>query len=198
VVTQDWTTLPDSIHMNSPEVCHECNGQAKTVYIDGSYYKIGKRNYSGWGIWSPDESNFTENGPLLGRNQSSDRAEVRALVAALEKTQMGIHVITDNQYVRNTAQYLEMGGTVHKGKHFDLWTRIKNNIWKMNSIRWVKAHLKVENASKAGVCYEDWVGNDQADRQAKEGAAKHNYTEDQKRAVREKVALAKYVQEHMI
>jgi hypothetical protein len=66
VVTEDWTTLPDSIHMQSPEVCHECKGQAKTVYIDGSSYKIGKSNYSGWGLWSPDEPSFTENGALLG------------------------------------------------------------------------------------------------------------------------------------
>ena len=151
VVTQDWTTLPESVHMTTPEVCHECTGQAKTVFIDGSSYKVGKRNYSGWGMWSPDEQSFTENGPLLGRNQSSDRAEVRALVATLEKSQTGVHIITDNQYVMNTAQYLESGGTVHKGKHFDLCTRIKHNIGKMNSIRWVKAHLKIENAEKAGV-----------------------------------------------
>ncbi len=64
---------------------------------------------------------------MKGKNQSSDRAEVRALVAALEQTESNIDIITDNQYVRDTAQYLETGGTVHKGKHFDLWTRIKTN-----------------------------------------------------------------------
>ena len=89
-------------------------------------------------MWSPDEPSFTENGPLLGRNQSSDRAEVRALVAALEISQAGVHIVTDNQYVRNTAQYLTTGGAVHKGKQHDLWTRINDNIWKMESIRWVK------------------------------------------------------------
>jgi ribonuclease HI len=149
-------------------------------------------------MWSPDELSFKENGPLLGKNQSSDRAEVRALVAALEKSTAGVHIITDNQYVRNTAQYLKAGGTVHKGKHHDLWTRINNNIQKMDSIRWVKAHLEKEEAEKAGVTHADWYGNDQADEQAKKGAEKHNYTEEQKRAVREKVALAKRVQEHMI
>ena len=46
--------------------------------------------------------------------------------------------------------------------------------------------------------YEDWFGNDQADDQAKKGAAKHNYTEEQKRAVRDKVTLAKRAQEHMM
>eukprot|EP00972_Heterocapsa_arctica_P108650 15999651-Heterocapsa_arctica.AAC.1 len=92
--------------------------------------------------------NIRENGPLKGNNQSSDRAEVRALVAALEKAEDQIEVITDNQYVRNTAQYLASGGAVHKGKHCDLWTRIKQHINKMKSTRWVKAHLKKENATK--------------------------------------------------
>ena len=68
----------------------------------------------------------------------------------------------------------------------------------MDSIRWVKAHLEKEKAEKAGVIYADWFGNDQADEQAKKGAAKHNYTEEQKRAVRDKVTLAKRVQEHMM
>eukprot|EP00972_Heterocapsa_arctica_P068966 10191553-Heterocapsa_arctica.AAC.1 len=43
-----------------------------------------------------------------------------------------------------------------------------------------EAHLKKDNASKAGVCFEDWFGNNEADAQAKSGAAKHGYTENQK------------------
>eukprot|EP00972_Heterocapsa_arctica_P045903 6774735-Heterocapsa_arctica.AAC.1 len=62
---------------------------------------------------------FNGNGPLKGEQQSSDNAEVRALVAALETSEQDIEVITDNQYVRDTAQYLAAGGTVHKGKPSD-------------------------------------------------------------------------------
>ena len=51
---------------------------------------------------------------------------------------------------------------------------------------------------KAGVTYEDWFGNDQADEQAKKGAAKHNYTEEQMRAARDNVNLAKRVQDNMM
>eukprot|EP00972_Heterocapsa_arctica_P047443 6996290-Heterocapsa_arctica.AAC.1 len=68
-------------------MCHECKGTPKSVFIDGSSYKIGNSSYSGWGLWSPDDVNFRENGPLKRKNQSSDRAEVRALVAALEKAE---------------------------------------------------------------------------------------------------------------
>eukprot|EP00972_Heterocapsa_arctica_P101181 14914280-Heterocapsa_arctica.AAC.1 len=70
---------------------------------------VGDSNYSGWGIWSPDEHSLNENGPLKGVSQSSDRAEVRALVAALEKAEEDINVVTDNQYVRDTAQYIATG-----------------------------------------------------------------------------------------
>eukprot|EP00972_Heterocapsa_arctica_P095015 14014131-Heterocapsa_arctica.AAC.1 len=69
------------------DLCHERKDTAKTVFIDGSSYNIGNTNYSGWGIWSPDDHTFNENGPLKGTNQRSDRAEVKALVAALEKAE---------------------------------------------------------------------------------------------------------------
>eukprot|EP00972_Heterocapsa_arctica_P069359 10248536-Heterocapsa_arctica.AAC.1 len=68
----------------------------------------------------------------------------------------------------------------------------------MKSIIWVKTHLNKENATKAGVCYEDLYGNNEADIQAKSGAAKHGYTENHKSMIKSKVALAKHVQEHML
>ncbi len=142
VVTADWTTVPETEHMRDIDICHECKGVASTVYIDGSSYKFGNSSYSGWGIWSLDNPILKENGPLKGKSQSSDRAEVRALLAALEKSESVMDIITDNQYVRDTAQYLQSGGRVHKGKHFDLWNRIKQQIHKINNIRWVKAHLR--------------------------------------------------------
>eukprot|EP00972_Heterocapsa_arctica_P004280 636767-Heterocapsa_arctica.AAC.1 len=30
VVTTDWTTLPESEHMKTYDLCHECKGTAKT------------------------------------------------------------------------------------------------------------------------------------------------------------------------
>eukprot|EP00972_Heterocapsa_arctica_P004919 728138-Heterocapsa_arctica.AAC.1 len=77
-------------------LCHECTGTAKKVYIDGSSHNIGASNYPGWGLWSPDERSFKDHGPLKGTRQSSDRAEVRALVAVLEKAEGNIEIITNN------------------------------------------------------------------------------------------------------
>eukprot|EP00972_Heterocapsa_arctica_P051099 7512576-Heterocapsa_arctica.AAC.1 len=100
--------------MQTDDLCHECKGTANKVDIDGSSYIIGTSNYSGWGLWSPDDQSFNGNCPLKGIRQSSDRAEVRALVAALEKTEGNIEILTDNQYVRDTAQYIAAGGSVHR------------------------------------------------------------------------------------
>eukprot|EP00972_Heterocapsa_arctica_P058597 8641700-Heterocapsa_arctica.AAC.1 len=136
VITKDWNALEETDYMKQQDLCQPCTENTQMVYIDGSATKIGASSYAGWGMWSPDNPNFKANGALIGRDQGSDRAEVRALVAALAKSIGGIEVITDNQYVRDTANYLLTGGVVHKGKHSDLWNRIKNNLDKLNSIRW--------------------------------------------------------------
>eukprot|EP00972_Heterocapsa_arctica_P047665 7029321-Heterocapsa_arctica.AAC.1 len=96
VITKEWTALVDSDFMKQQDYCQPCTEHTKKVYIDGSATTIGASAYAGWGMWSPDNPDFTENGPLKGRDQGADRAEVRALVAALEKATVCIEVITDN------------------------------------------------------------------------------------------------------
>eukprot|EP00972_Heterocapsa_arctica_P005461 806458-Heterocapsa_arctica.AAC.1 len=86
--------------MKEQDLCQPCTENNKKVDIDGSATKVGASAYAGWGMWSPDNQNVKENGALKGRDQGSDRTEVRALVAALEKAIGGIEFITDNQYVR--------------------------------------------------------------------------------------------------
>eukprot|EP00972_Heterocapsa_arctica_P114830 16444577-Heterocapsa_arctica.AAC.1 len=128
VITKEYTALPNTPYMMAEDTAQDSTERAQKVYIDGSATKIGASAYAGWGIWSPDNVNFKENGALKGKDQGSDRAEVRALIAALEKSIGRIEVITDNQYVRDTAKDLLTGGTVSKGKHSDLWSRLHNNL----------------------------------------------------------------------
>eukprot|EP00972_Heterocapsa_arctica_P103704 15283795-Heterocapsa_arctica.AAC.1 len=59
-------------------------------------------------------------------------------------------------------------------------------------------HDKYQMGTKAGVCYEDWYGNNEAEIQANSGSAKHGYTENQKNAIKENASLAKQIQEHML
>ena len=142
VITKDYTTLPETDFRKAEDISLENTQRANNIYIDGSATKIGASAYAGWGMWSPDNDKFQENGPLKGKGQGSDRAEVKALLAALEKTIGRTEIITDNMYVRDTANSLLTGGQVLKGKSSDLWSRIHKHIDKLISIRWVKAHLK--------------------------------------------------------
>eukprot|EP00972_Heterocapsa_arctica_P061444 9061885-Heterocapsa_arctica.AAC.1 len=135
--------------MKGTDNSQACTEHAMKVYIDGSATKIRASAYAGWGMWSPDNE-MLQKAALIGRDLGSDRAEVRALVAALGKYIGGIEIITDNQYVRDTADYLLSGGIVQKGKHRDLWKRIEEHLDKLISNRWVKAHLKKEKAQAAG------------------------------------------------
>eukprot|EP00972_Heterocapsa_arctica_P047169 6958605-Heterocapsa_arctica.AAC.1 len=57
-ITNDFTALRETEHMKAEDISLNCIGKADRVYIDGSATKI---------------------------RASSDRAEVRALLAALEK-----------------------------------------------------------------------------------------------------------------
>eukprot|EP00972_Heterocapsa_arctica_P067043 9894177-Heterocapsa_arctica.AAC.1 len=61
--------------MKAEDIRHGSTEKADKVYIDGSATKIGASAYAAWGMWSPDNSNFKENGPLKGKDQGSDRAE---------------------------------------------------------------------------------------------------------------------------
>eukprot|EP00972_Heterocapsa_arctica_P020504 3023164-Heterocapsa_arctica.AAC.1 len=48
-----------------------------------------------------------------------------------------------------------------------------------------------------GVCYDDWLGNDHDDKQAKEGAETHGYTDAQKYAIKLNISLFQRIQTHM-
>eukprot|EP00972_Heterocapsa_arctica_P047245 6970333-Heterocapsa_arctica.AAC.1 len=149
-------------------------------------------------MWSPDNVNFKENGPLKGKDHNV-RIELRLELCSLHWNNSQAKLrLSQNQYVRDTTNYLLSGGIVRNGKHSDLWRRIKENIWKLICIGWVKAHLKQEKATAAGVSYEDWHGNNQADEQAKAGAEKHGYTKRQTFAIEQNASLVARIQHHMI
>eukprot|EP00972_Heterocapsa_arctica_P069507 10269475-Heterocapsa_arctica.AAC.1 len=61
--------------MKAEDICLDCTEKADKVFIYGSANKIGASAYARWGMWSPDNARFKENGPLKGKDQGSDRAE---------------------------------------------------------------------------------------------------------------------------
>ena len=130
VVQADYCTLEPTEAMRRVESVGDIVGKVKTVYIDGSAYSAGGTKFAGWGMWSADNADFCIGRPLVGRRQSSDRAEVRALVAAVESAEDTVDVVTDNMYVKDTAEIIKMGGNAG-GAHRDLWARfsVRSQIW---------------------------------------------------------------------
>eukprot|EP00972_Heterocapsa_arctica_P013046 1918669-Heterocapsa_arctica.AAC.1 len=61
--------------MKAEDISLNCTEKADKVYIEVSATKIGASAYAGWGMWSPDNANVKDNGPLKGKEQGSDRAE---------------------------------------------------------------------------------------------------------------------------
>eukprot|EP00972_Heterocapsa_arctica_P058799 8667337-Heterocapsa_arctica.AAC.1 len=57
---------------------------------------------------------------------------------------------------------------------------------------------QTRKATEAGVSYEDWYGNDQADEQANAGAETHGYTHGQMFAIEQNVRLVGIIQHHMM
>ena len=77
-------------------------------------------------------------GPLHGSCQTSQRADVRALVAALEVTVGDLQVVTDSQYVQNKfLRVMSNPSEVYKGKHVDLWKRIAQHTHRRITIFWI-------------------------------------------------------------
>ena len=96
------------------------------AWTDGSALHPGVRQLSkaGWGLWIPGVEGGELAEPLCGTVQTSQRAEVRALVAALEATAGAVKVWTDNRYVCNGVRYLE-ARTRPPFAHRDLWERAR-------------------------------------------------------------------------
>eukprot|EP00972_Heterocapsa_arctica_P033471 4927300-Heterocapsa_arctica.AAC.1 len=69
-VGQQMRELITSEHITEEDKCHPCDGKVKKVYIDGSSFKVGASNYSGWGIRTPDEQSFNE----MDRSKVNSRA----------------------------------------------------------------------------------------------------------------------------
>ena len=73
-------------------------------------------------------------GLLRGGQQSSDRGEVGALVAAVGAAGGQVEVVTDNMYVEDKAESIKAGGEVN-GAHCDLGERFRDNVHVLGNIR---------------------------------------------------------------
>ena len=78
------------------------------VYTDGACADQSSLDtrYAGFGIYYFDTSPWNVARPLAQYTQTSDRAELRAPVWAIQWAEKPIHIKLDNEYVVNTAAML--------------------------------------------------------------------------------------------
>ena len=105
---------------------------------------------------------------LPGPVQTVYRAELFAILVALEIFRGDVEVVSDCKGVVDEAEPIKAGGTVSPtSRHADLWLRYKNALSAEGLgrvlVRWVPSHEK-EDSDR--VSPEDRNGNDQADRLA--------------------------------
>ena len=176
------TAVPPSADMRAedeqPEACiPELAHAAEPVQActDGSaiHAAVPSICRAGWGLWvhgCPDASGHS---PLRGPAQTAQRAELRAFVAALERTAGNVHVWTDSMFVVRGAGFLD-AGVVPPLRHADLWERA-HRAWRPGTTRaqWIKAHLDWQEASQRGFTWQAWAGNKQADELAGRGSQAH-------------------------
>ena len=109
-------------------------------------------------------------GPLPGPRQSVFRAELYALVQALELHDGPLEVVLDCLPVQQRMERVLQGGQLPRGGyHEDLWRRAaRAAAGRLVTVRWVPAHCKEEDVSAGRISREDWERNAQADEKAKE------------------------------
>ena len=136
---------------------------------------------------------------LRGPHQTAQRAELRALVAALETTEGSCHVVTDSQFVVGGYQTLAKGTPIHFMKaHRDLWQRVQPHIPRGCTVTWIKAHLTLAEALARGFTAEDHAGNEAADLLAGKGVAEHGMQELDIGPAKARCKLVQEVQQHQL
>eukprot|EP00971_Amphidinium_carterae_P026209 516784-Amphidinium_carterae.2 len=110
--------------------------------------------------------------PPPGRKQSVHRAELFAVVRALEEWQPH-EVVSDCKGVVKAVQALQTGRRTHKGRNRELEKRTLNALLPGERIRWMKAHLKHADVDLGRVTADDLHANGQANVPANQGTAAH-------------------------
>ena len=153
---------------------------AMRVWTDGSctHPKDSRLRRAGWGLWAGELHPWNVSSPLLGQEQTAFRAELRAMVAAVEMFAGELEIASDCEAVVKTANSMLSGHRldVTMVQHSDLWSRFARVIQRrqgMITVRWIRSHRAEQGATD-----EDALGNQGADRLAAEGAKQHEVPDE--------------------
>ena len=144
------------------------------IFVDGSCSQELGFTYAAWALVVPDLQRILAQGHLQGIHQSNNRAELVAVLGALQwklKRPCCVRVWCDSLYVVNNIAYLRNFGTIPEHwMHRDLWLQM---LVVVQAIDWTTAFVQKIPAHThpldARCPYEDWIvaGNASADCAAK-------------------------------
>ena len=132
------------------------------VFTDGSATS-GQRPFriAAWGALNATTGNLLAMGHVTGLSQTSDRAELMAVVGALEWQtlfEVTMHLWTDSKFVADGLLFILQHGAAGAWSHGDLWERIEHLLHEngQNELvpHWVPSHL---DEMKLTCAFEDWV-----------------------------------------
>lgn len=150
------------------------------VWTDGStsHASIPDLTRSGVGIFFQEQSDLNFSAALAGEHQTNNRAELLAVTLAAELGsywQQSLVIHTDSDWVFRRASTLHnMPEVPHQWEHHDLWLRLHRACSTITVIFvFVPSHLSLDNCADHGVAPSLVVGNNGADRLAKQGVLLH-------------------------
>ena len=139
------------------------------VYTDGGCSEPAHRQLrrAGYGVHYGENHSWSQGEPLLGREQSAARAELRAAVWALEWAREPVEIATDNESVVKGMFQIIFLDKCPMGSHEDLWRRAYEESRRLGlgrvAVRWTKGHATEEDIETGRSTQEDKEGNDAAD-----------------------------------
>ena len=147
------------------------------VYTDGSCHsqQYPWLRRSGAGVHWAEDHPLNTRVHQGGQAHTSPRAELLAIVIAIEQARWPIHIFSDNQgYVIAVSKLLSGNHTSSIKDNTDLWSRVLHKLHRRQrfiKISWIKGHATQEDIQKGTSSLQHQIGNNAADLLANAGSA---------------------------
>ena len=163
------------------------------VSTDGGCQHQSYGSRAGLGVYS---TQGTLRGAVEGSIQTAQRAEVRAVLAAVQGFHGKWRLCSDSKYVVDTLNKQKEVALRAGAPHLDVWKLIWERRSFLQEARWIKPHLTWEEANKGGWAWDSWKGNVEADKLANLGVSSHIDDLELVGIRQRKVELAARIQQH--
>jgi ribonuclease HI len=190
------------------EICHD---NRIVIYTDGACRGNQTRaiRRAGVGVFWGIGHRFNISEPLNGAQQTNQRAELFAVIRALETDDRRLEIRTDSKYVydgcrANMARWKANEWQIGRRavSNMDLWQRLDALIVARQPddicVLKVKGHAKARDILSGATTAQDKAGNDAADELAVAGAAMHAISPEGRRSALQATLLASRVQHTML